>query len=169
MITGTSLPGASASISFPPWPGGDSSRRGPLGSGCADHPPVDLLRNNNPAPRTAMSITDARPCHHLRVLILLILLFKLEGVKGGQGFVHQLFCHLQHRAPWEQFRQAAPRCAAGSAPAAPAALPGWQAASAGLFVVRTEDHRLERRSRPDRGSVVQLALLLPGPGLLLSS
>ena len=40
--------------------------------------------------------------------------------------------------------------------------------SAGLFVVQAEEHRLGRRSRLDRGRVVQLALLLSGPGLLLS-
>ena len=39
---------------------------------------------------------------------------------------------------------------------------------AGLFVVQAEEHRLGRRSRPELGRVVQLALLLPGPGLPLS-
>ena len=39
----------------------------------------------------------------------------------------------------------------------------------GLFFEQLEEHRLGRRSLPDRGRVVQLALLLPGPGLLLSS
>ena len=40
--------------------------------------------------------------------------------------------------------------------------------SAGLFFVQAEDHQLGRRSLPDLGRVVHLALLLPGPGLLLS-
>ena len=38
---------------------------------------------------------------------------------------------------------------------------------AGLFVVHLD--RLGRRSRPELGRVVQLALLLSGPGLLLFS
>ena len=40
---------------------------------------------------------------------------------------------------------------------------------AGLFFVQAEELRLGRRSLPDLGRVVQLALLLPGPDLLLSS
>ena len=40
---------------------------------------------------------------------------------------------------------------------------------AGLFVVQAEEHRLERRSLPDLCRAAQPALLLPGPGLPLSS
>ena len=40
---------------------------------------------------------------------------------------------------------------------------------AGLFVEQAEEHRLGRRSRPELGRVLRLALLLPGPGLPLSS
>ena len=38
-----------------------------------------------------------------------------------------------------------------------------------LFVVQAEEHRLGRRSRPELGRALHLALLLPGPGLPLSS
>ena len=40
---------------------------------------------------------------------------------------------------------------------------------AGLFVVQTEEHQLGKRSLPVLVRVVQLALLLTGPGLPLSS
>ena len=42
-------------------------------------------------------------------------------------------------------------------------------ATAGLFIEQLEEHRLGRRSLPDLGRVLRLALLLPGPGLPLSS
>ena len=40
------------SINIPPWARGVSLRVGPLGSGCADHPPVQPRRTHNPAPGT---------------------------------------------------------------------------------------------------------------------
>ena len=105
MIAGTSPTGAPASISYPPWPGGEPLRGGPLGEGGAHTPPVDPRQTNDPAPRMAITVPNARPRDHVRqlffLLLLPLLLFahldKLEVVEGGYGVVNQLFCHLRHR------------------------------------------------------------------------
>ena len=214
MVTRTST----TRIYFPPRPGGDPLRVGPLGSGCADHPPVDPRRTDNPAPRTAMGITNTRPRNHSRLLLLLLLfthLNKLAVVVGGHGFVHQLFCHLRHAehsglrddvlrsdlghvdhllrhhsfdrpehfhqlvhclrhrsvedlhhgsnfgrllhgAPLDSLLRSRRLCQAGRPP------------PAGLFFVQAEELWLGRRTLPGLRRVLQLALLLPGPGLLLS-
>ena len=72
---------------------------------------------------------------------------RIVGLQHGHQMVH----HLRHRnaypafEPWERSRQAAPRCAAKSAPVAPAADPD-RVAVAGRWVL------------PDCGRVVRLVL-----------
>ena len=69
--------------------------------------------------------------------------------------------------PWARCQRAAPRCAAGPCPVAPAAHPSRVAGPAGLFFERQlEELRLGRRLFRNL-AVTRISYLLPAPGLLL--
>ena len=215
MVTGTSTRATTmASIHIPPWPGGDSLRRGVLGSGCADHPPVHTRQTHNPAPGTghehhehetqepvagvhppplfeqarsrrrrarvrppaASAICGTRStarCGMTSVEVILGTSITCSGTMVSQG--------LSTSTSWntECGTGASRICTMGAISASCSMVrrwirscgPGGSARLAGRPPPGSSSYRLKstRRSRPELGRVLRLALLLPGPGLPLSS
>ena len=178
------------SISIPPWAGGGSPQREQAPFEATKpritRAPVGLL----PAQPVAEGGGRDRHFHQLfRLLRLtenrtrkagwpedlghydnLLGHHRIDVLDHGHQLVHQLRLRnskrghhgsdvgkLLHGVPLDPLLRPRRLCQAGRPP------------PAGLFLVQLEEHRLGRRSLPVRVREVQLALLLPGPGLPLSS
>ena len=172
MVSRTSTDHTSAlpSIYIPPWAGGVSLWRGPLGVRGANPPPVGPRRPHNLAPLVSMTISRKRTTnvsHGSRHFHQLFRQLRLEnrtmrdGIQWDLGHcddllgncsveeledVHQLVAAQERRdrapARARRTRSSAPRCAAGSALAAPAARPDRSAA----YPTRRLPHRTARRT-----------------------